>query len=218
MLRTLLPVNWGVRPLKVNLMLIECKACSALVEAKEIATHFVPRGSDELPELWTFSCCPSCKGALLAFQYDYGNGFDEDTPTRMYPPMDRRLGWTVPQAIRSAFSEAIACFKVKAYTASAIMCRKAVEALCSEHGATERNLAQSLRKLKEDGVIEARLYEWAEELRQLGNAAAHGVDSNTSREDASDMLEFTEALCQYVFTYRDKFKEFQARREISTNP
>jgi hypothetical protein len=92
------------------------------------------------------------------------------------------------------------------------MCRKVLEGLCIEHGVKERGLAANLKKLKENGIIEARLFEWAEALRTLGNEAAHGVSVSISAQDAKDILEFTEALTEYVFTYRDRFEQFQKRR------
>lgn len=194
-------------------MLLECKHCSATVDAKEIATHLdcVPYEED-MPGKWTLAVCPRCTLPLLAVQCDYGDGFDADTPWRVYPPQDRKLGSAVPKSIRSAFDEATVCFKAKAYTASAIMCRKTLEGLCAEHHISGRNLSDSLKKLKENGTIEARLFEWAEALRTLGNEAAHGVSTTISRQDASDILEFTEALAEYVFTYRDKFEKFKARK------
>ena len=76
----------------------------------------------------------------------------------------------------------------------------------------ERGLAAGLKKLKETGVIEPRLFEWAEALRTLGNEAAHGVRATISHQDAKDTLEFTEALTEYVFTYRDRFERFKSRR------
>lgn len=149
---------------------------------------------------------------MLAVQCDYGLGFDDDPPSRVFPPKDRLLGWKVPEAIRKVFNEAVVCFNSKAFTASAIMCRKALEGLCAEHGATAPNLSQSLKKLRDKQVIEQRLYEWAEALRSLGNQAAHGVGCAISHEDAQDTLDFTEALVNYVFTYQDQFHSFQQRR------
>jgi len=81
------------------------------------------------------------------------------------------------------------------------MCRKTLEGICSVHGVkSSGTLAAQLKKLKENGTIESRLFEWAEELRTMGNQVAHGVDVVISPEDARDTLEFTEALIEYVFT------------------
>ena len=98
------------------------------------------------------------------------------------------------------------------------MCRKTLEGICSAHGAKSRSLAGELRELKEKGIIENRLFEWAEELRTMGNEAAHGVEFVASREDAEDTLQFTEALIEYVFTYRDRFEEFKKRRAKNPAP
>lgn len=195
-------------------MLLDCSRCGALVDA--IVLHsYEDNESDpnEPPGLWTFAKCPKCTLPLVAVQVDMGGGFAEDSPSRVYPPTERQLGFAVPESIRTAFNEAATCFRAKAYTASAIMCRKALEGLCLEHGVKERTLSANLKKLKENGVIEARLFEWAEALRTLGNEAAHGVTATISLQDAKDILEFTEALSEYVFTYRDKFEKFKNRRK-----
>ena len=93
------------------------------------------------------------------------------------------------------------------------MCRKTVEGICSEHGITEGNLEKSLRKMRDSGTIDSRLFEWADELRLSGNEAAHGVDLTFSRQDAQDILDFARALLEYVFTFKDRFDSFRKRRK-----
>lgn len=196
-------------------MILECKHCSAVVDTTPIAVY--EDGGDfedfEPPGKWTFSYCPRCRNPMLAVQCNYGQGFDEDPPSRVFPVRDRQLGWNVPNSIKTAFNEAVTCFNSKAFTASAIMCRKSLEGLCAEHGAKAANLSLSLKKLRDKEIIENRLFEWAEALRTLGNEAAHGVDCAISREDAGYTLDFTEALIQYVFTYQDRFQEFKDGRK-----
>jgi hypothetical protein len=92
------------------------------------------------------------------------------------------------------------------------MCRKTLEGICSEHGIIERTLAASLEKMRSAGIIDSRLFEWANALRISGNEAAHGVATTFSREDAQDIIEFSRALLEYVFTFRDRFEAFQQRR------
>jgi hypothetical protein len=55
-------------------------------------------------------------------------------------------------------------------------------------------------------------------LRTIGNEAAHGVEFVVSSEGAQDTLEFTEALIEYVFTYRDKIESFKKRRAKASSP
>jgi hypothetical protein len=198
-------------------MLLECKGCSATVDSKIISVYEERGVADpenyEPPGRWTFVSCPRCQMPMLALQCDHGEGFEDDSPVRMYPPRERQLSWKVPQSIKKAFNEAVTCFRVKAYTASAIMCRKTLEGLCAEHGVKGPNLSVSLKRLRDKQIIEARLFDWAEALRTMGNEAAHGVESAITREDCQDTLDFTEALVQYVFTYQDQFQKFSARRQ-----
>lgn len=92
------------------------------------------------------------------------------------------------------------------------MCRRTLEGICAHHKIQEGNLAKSLKKLKDDGVIEQRLFEWAESLRDVGNEAAHDVDARVSKEEARDLIDFTRALVEYIFTLTETFKKFKARR------
>jgi hypothetical protein len=157
---------------------------------------------------------------MLAYQDDSDPDMDGwGKSVRIWPPRDRELSISVPKSIREAFTEARTCIRAKAFTAAAIMCRKTLEGICSVHGVkSSGSLAAQLSKLKENGIIESRLFEWAEALRTMGNEAAHGVESVISPEDARDTLEFTEALIEYVFSYRDKFEDFRKRRAKTTSP
>jgi hypothetical protein len=96
------------------------------------------------------------------------------------------------------------------------MCRKALEGVCQEQKAKGRNLMASLKELRDRGVIDTRLYEWSDALRITGNDAAHGVDFIVSREDAEDVLGFTEAIIEYIFLYSDRFNTFMERRRKSS--
>ena len=133
-------------------MILECKKCQALVNAEHIANykyHIDVEGkefgiSGGLPgkyELWK---CPNCERPFLV---DNDELFGSSV---LYPPEDNRVNPRLPAPLKSAYSEAISCFKSKAYTATAIMCRKTLEGICIEHGVKGNNLVSSLKELKED--------------------------------------------------------------------
>jgi Domain of unknown function (DUF4145) len=199
-------------------MLLECKICEALVDAKEISSYEYRELLEvDYPAPWdskdTLAVCPKCNQPMLATESRFEDKDHWEKPVRLFPARDRELHDSVPRAIREAFGEARTCIRAKAFIAAAIMCRKTLEGICSAHGVkSSGSLAAQLKKLKDDGVIENRLFEWAEALRTVGNEAAHGTGFVVSREDANDTLEFTEALIEYVFTYRDKFEQFRKRR------
>ena len=129
----------------------------------------------------------------------------------MYPER-HHVNAELPDGIRIAFSEAVSCVKAKAFTAGAIMCRKTLEGACKESGASERTLAASLKELKDAGVIDERLAEWAMALRMSGNEAAHDINVRVSAEDARDLIEFTGAFLENLFILKDRFDKFMARR------
>ena len=71
---------------------------------------------------------------------------------------------------------------------------------------------ERLKKMRDVGHIDARLFEWSDALRLAGNEAAHGVATKISETDARDILEFTNAILDYMFSYRDRFEQFRKRR------
>jgi hypothetical protein len=93
-----------------------------------------------------------------------------------------------------------------------MMCRKTLEGVCDDHKITGRTLQQRLAVLRDQGAIEGRLYEWADELRLVGNEAAHDVKVQVTPDDARDTFEFTRALLEYAYTFRLRFEEFKKRR------
>jgi len=98
-----------------------------------------------------------------------------------------------------------------------MMCRRTLEAVCQDKQATKGNLAAKLKILQETGVIDARLYEWADALRLVGNDAAHNVEEFMGKEDAKDGLDFTRAIIEYIYTFTDAFEKFKARRAAQRN-
>lgn len=140
---------------------------------------------------YVFLQCEACSAPLVQWREDYGRGFDEDEPTFMYPA-PHLLNAEIPSDLRREWTEAQLCFTAKAYTASTVMVRRALEATCVDQGVTSGVLAERLKELREAGRIDERLPEWATLLKDLGNTGAH-AGAFVSREDAADGLAFLEA-------------------------
>ena len=191
-------------------MIIECNTCEALVDALVLKDYSGFDPEDGPPYKYSFLKCPKCSNPFLAVQEDCGGGWDD--PYRLYPSQNR-INYKYPEPIKKAFSEARSCFKAKAYTATAIMCRKTLEGICNEHKINERNLKTSLEKMKDQGIIETRLFEWAETLRNSGNEAVHDLNITVTADDARDIIEFTNAILEYVFTFKDKYDQYKERQK-----
>lgn len=193
-------------------MLLECKQCEAVIDAKLLNSYdtFNEKGFSGKMK-FSFLKCPKCSSPFLVCRQNYGDGWDE--PARLFPSEEKEVNPSLPESIRNAYKEALSAFKAKAYTASAIMCRKTLEGICSVHGMKAKNLSLALKEMRSKGIIESRLFEWAEALRISGNEAAHDVGTTISSQDAKDIIEFTDALLEYVFTFKDKFNKFIERRK-----
>lgn len=196
-------------------MIIECFECRSYVDA-QVAGSFEQLSDGSGPSsLFTLLSCTKCRSPILVRQTNIGNmakGDKWDTPYLLFPSGDLRVNPSAPRDIQAAFEEACSCYRAQAFTASAIMCRKTLEGICATHNMSERTLAASLKKMKEDGLIDDRLFEWSDSLRVAGNEAAHGVGLSIAQPDAKDILEFTNAILDYLFSYRDRFEQFKKRR------
>lgn len=198
-------------------MIIECAICQVSLEAHRAGGYVrrLPAGGEDQLSLYQ---CGRCNGPILVQQANVGNLAIGDVwgdPLILHPPPDFRVNPKAPADIQAAFSEAFTCYRSRAYTASAIMCRKTLEGICLAHNAEERNLALSLRKLRDEGLIDQQLFDWSDALRLAGNEAAHGVANSIEAPDARDILEFTNAILDYLFSYRDRFNQFRQRRAVA---
>lgn len=206
-------------------MLIDCTHCQARVNAEvlELATY---RDYEVWPDSYRLSLlrCPECKHALVGHQSllkppetdAFDNEIDSEEwsqSSRVWPePLSTLVAMYLPETIRTCLFEARKCLHATAYTACVAMSGRAIEAMC-KHFATKRDsLFDGLKELHERGIIDARLYEWGDELRRHRNLAAHATDAKFALADAKDLYEFATAICDYVFVLNEKFEAFKKRQ------
>ena len=195
-------------------MFVVCETCGARVDAVELHQEEVwePQLGMDNPERYTLLKCGSCASVMLARQDHFVE--DWEPPVRVYPA-PRKASWSWPADIRASFEETVAVLAARAYTATAVICRRTLEGVCVNQGAQGGKLQAKFADLKEKGIIDQRLYEWADSLRDAGNGAAHDVDQTVTAEDARDLVDLTEAVLQYVFTFEQKYNRFMERRTAS---
>lgn len=200
---------------------LECPTCEAAVIAEP--KGFVVTGTDLFEHdiaRWTLYACEkqhpilTLEDALGAESEggDYTNIDFDDDPYRVYPPQDRVLSNEIPAQLRQIHEEARACIRAKAYTAAAVMSGRALEGVCDLHGIKGTTLQNRLAKMKEEGLIDGRLWEWAETLRSVRNSAAHFTKNSISKQDAEDAVTFTEALLDYLYVLTARFNALKERR------
>lgn len=205
-----------------------CPTCNCVVAADIRATASGPPTADVCDSLpdgedgfcvvhYHLAFCPKCGGVVL-----YRCCETEPSELRieevLYPRSTEPLAVDIPSLVRQPYESAVSCFSTGNYMPSAIMCRKTVEAMCHVLGEQNGTLRTRLRRLRDAGKVEARLCDWADELRLFGNDATHDLSCQVSKEDARDCLDFVDAIFIYVFTLDKKFQEFRKRHHPVAGP
>lgn len=118
-------------------------------------------------------------------------------------PFDKE---NIPQKVLNAFEEAIKCHSNSCFIASAIMIRKTLEEICIDRGAVGNNLFKKLADLGGKILIPQELLNGMDELRLLGNDAAH-IEAQTfseiGKEEIEVSLEFTKEILKAVYQYEN---------------
>lgn len=199
---------------------VECGYCGVTVLGTVHGEYAFYVDDMDMPEQWRLVECANCQRPNVVGREYYGeyNGREQWGDWRVYPPRGRIFGLDVPRAIRESFKEASNNMRIGSHMSTALMCRRTIELLAKKQGATKGDLASKLKKLRDDGVIDKTLYDWADALRLAGNDAAHEADSNygITKEDADDLLSFTEAIVDFVYIFKARFAEFVKRRPKRT--
>jgi HEPN domain-containing protein len=192
-------------------MVVDCPHC--LVRIKSETKAWVATDADES---YFLVQCPTCHHALfghaMAFRDDYGD-WQWETVQRLWPaPSLVEPGPAIPSAARRDIKDAQKCLSHGIYSASAVLCGRALERLIKEKLGSNMMIGRGLAELKSKGFIDERLYNWAEALRKERNIGAHASDEDTTKENAQDTIDFTIAIFDYVYTLSEKYEQYLARK------
>ena len=157
--------------------------------------------NDKLTKYIGIRKCPnkSCNGQLF-FITDNAGKILLTSPSETIPFEKDNI----PEKVLNAFKEAIKCHSNSCFIASAIMIRKTLEEICINRGASGSNLLKKLEDLGSKIIIPKELIEGMNELRLLGNDAAH-IEAKTfseiGKEEIEVSLEFAKEILKAVYQY-----------------
>ncbi len=191
-------------------MIIECNFCEVKVFGKVIASHESYYEGDPSPFHAKLLECPRCKNTLLGGYYVFEEPISE--LSRLWPLQETYVPHEIPDICRFSIIEAKLCYKAKAYSATAVMCGRALEGICKHHKTSSKDLFNGIKELRDKKIIDERIYLWSEQLRHHRNIGAHASSEKVSKEDAHDLLDFVSAICEYVFVLNERFNDFMARK------
>lgn len=136
---------------------------------------------------------------------------------RSYPPL--RIDFdpkNIPARILATLSEAVACHAEKCYVASAMMIRRCLEELCEDRGAKGATLNDRILALKTKIVVPDELFEAMDELRLLGNDAAHveaKVYDSIGESEVDLGLALTKEILKAVYQLDDLVTRLRALKK-----
>ena len=182
--------------------------------------------------------CPRCHKILVGESQQVRiEGYDSEEnewaePVRVYPEPPRIFtSKRIPKVVTDSIIEADKSFQASANIAACAMFGRALEAVChnllepTEEKTVKQGklpssppkpplmLGRGIRKLKENGFIDQRLFDWSQQLHWFRNMAAHPTEIKISRVDAEDLRSFVYAIIEYTYDLTDKYNEFKERQE-----
>ena len=106
----------------------------------------------------------------------------------------------VPTTIQKIIQEAKVAYAAQCFRSSAVMARRALEAITVDKGELDGKLVQRIKNLVSAGTIDKNLGDWANEVRLIGNTAAHfDPADDVAKEDANQIIMFIDQLINYIY-------------------
>jgi hypothetical protein len=132
----------------------------------------------------------------------------------------------LPKDIESVFSEGARCLSVGCFNAAGTMFRLCVDLATKQrlpsgegeglNARTRRDLGLRLPWLFAHGLLPIELKELSTSIKEDGNDGAHA--GTLTREDAQDILDFTEALLERLYTEPARLRIAAERRAARRAP
>ncbi len=156
--------------------------------------------------------CPDCQGHLFVV-------LEWDKLFRAFPPL--RIDFDsqdIPETIVRSFHETLSCHAHNCFVSAAIMVRRTLEEICADRGATGRDLKARIADLKGKVVLPNELFEAMDELRLLGNDAAH-IEAKSyefiGTEELETAIQFTKEIMKGVYQYKGLLSKLRALKKTN---
>jgi hypothetical protein len=204
--------KFGITPptKPINLKCPVCLRQNTLTEYKQI--NDLTTSTDDGPILIGVRRCanPECYTHIYFIQ--------QNNTINATFPLDKMSfdASNIPARIVHSLQEAINCYSNDCFIAAAIMIRKTLEELCQDRNAGGKNLKERINSLRAKVILPTELLDGLDELRLLGNDAAH-IESQefekVGKEEVSVAIEFTKEVLKAVYQYTILANRFQSLKK-----
>jgi Domain of unknown function (DUF4145) len=116
----------------------------------------------------------------------------------------------LPETIEKKYQAALKVQDIEP-SACAVLVGRTLEAVCNYEKATGKTLSDKVNNLVNSDRIPTTLAEMAHQLRQIRNFGAHDADDEVTEEDVPIILDFLEAILEYLYVAPAKIAAVQAR-------
>jgi hypothetical protein len=107
----------------------------------------------------------------------------------------------LPESIDHIYDEARKCLSLGCFTASVMICRKALMYLAVNQGDKPgRSFVEYINFLEAKGFLPPLGKEWVDKIRKKGNEANHEI-VEANLEDAKNIVELLEMLLKFIYEY-----------------
>jgi hypothetical protein len=191
---------------------LRCPACRQHGTFDNLNVQDVYLSSAQPPVTVGLRRCPNGACHAAIFVAHYGGKLVESFPAETID-FDST---NIPAGVVSAFEEAIKCHASQCFVAAAIMVRKTLEELCRDRQATGANLKERIRALGTKIVLPQDLLDGLDDLRLLGNDAAH-IESQeyekVGKEEVEVGVDFTKEVLKAVYQYSALLSRLRALKK-----
>ncbi|HVB20946.1 MAG TPA: DUF4145 domain-containing protein [Ktedonobacteraceae bacterium] len=179
--------------------------------------YHLPSGYEVEATEWVLLKCLSCFMPTIQQNTLYAGFLYKEWPTVteiLYPSLKTPLS-NLPLLVERRYQAALKVRNIEP-SACAVLVGRTLEAVCHHEKAAGRTLADKINNLLTTNRIPKTLAEMAGQLRQIRNLGAHDAEDEVTDEDVLIILDFLEAILEYLYVAPAKIAAVQAR--LKKNP
>ncbi|MGD9986336.1 DUF4145 domain-containing protein [Pseudonocardia sp.] len=126
----------------------------------------------------------------------------------------------VAAAVADAIAEGTRCLAVQAPRAAVVMYRGALAEIVQDKGSASakgaNSLCAQLKRMADEGDLDKTIFEWASEVRVVGNAGAHPSTMDAvSQDEAAELLRLIRSITEYLYVNPARVRRARSARGAS---
>jgi len=135
----------------------------------------------ECDRLYKVLRCPNCEGIIL-LKGQYHSGIDNCPEYVQEYPQDHSVDAGIPDEIAKEL-QVLSKLRKLDCNSHLVCCRRILEKICRNLGATKQNLHEMVKELENTGKFTDPIRLLTDSLRKLGNIGAHDTGKSVAEDD-----------------------------------